>query len=224
MEAVIKKLRRNGDAGESGEIMIEGMFIMIVTMFILFWLIGLGFLYYERYIITIINNDAAKKIAATYNQPSSDMIMGFTSTFNVTHRPVYRHLDPVNELGTYAVAKLKTENYVKYMLDITNFPGAVDSVDVDIHVKVDSVTRKHVIVTSSCTFWTPMAGVFDFFGMGRTQDFEVTSYAEVIDYSEYVAAVNFATGLGNIFSGSGKLLKGAEKLTNKIIQVLNDIW
>ena len=51
---------------EQGEIMIEGMIVMVITMFILIWILGLGFLYYQRYVTTIVTNDAAVKIASTY--------------------------------------------------------------------------------------------------------------------------------------------------------------
>ena len=52
---------------ESGEVMIEGMIVLLITMIMLVWLLALGFIYYERYILTAVTNDAACKIADTYS-------------------------------------------------------------------------------------------------------------------------------------------------------------
>ena len=34
--------------------MIEGMIVMVITMFIFIWILGLGFLHYQRYVTTIV--------------------------------------------------------------------------------------------------------------------------------------------------------------------------
>ena len=48
---------------EQGAIMLEGMIVMTITLFALIWILGLGFVYYQRYVTTIVTNDAAAKIA-----------------------------------------------------------------------------------------------------------------------------------------------------------------
>ena len=55
---------------EDGEIMLEGMIVVILTLFILIWILAVGFIYYQRYITNIVVNDAAVKIAYTYNNPT----------------------------------------------------------------------------------------------------------------------------------------------------------
>nr|WP_304007588.1 hypothetical protein [Ruminococcus bromii] len=50
----MSRLFANRKNGERGEIMIEGMIVMVITMFILIWILGLGFLYYQRYVTTIV--------------------------------------------------------------------------------------------------------------------------------------------------------------------------
>ena len=35
---------------EDGEIMLEGMIVIIITLFILIWILAVGFIYYQRYI------------------------------------------------------------------------------------------------------------------------------------------------------------------------------
>lgn len=215
-----KRMKRDG---ESGEIMLEGIIILTVTMFILFWLIGMCFLYYERYILTIISNDAAKKVAATYDRPTSDVIMGFVSSKTAARTDTYRHVvaKVFGEGNLHNVNENKAKNYVNYMLDITNFPGAIDNVEVTVKTVDDNFVRKHIEVTTTCEFWTPFAGVFDFFGMGRTQEFAVTSYAEVVDYYEYMSTVSFVKGLGSVFSGSGTFINSCVKMLNMVLKIYN---
>ena len=49
-------LKNNKKNSESGEVMLEGMIVTVITVFILIWLLGLGFLYYQRYVTTIVTN------------------------------------------------------------------------------------------------------------------------------------------------------------------------
>ena len=76
---------------ESGEVMLEGMIVVIVTLFVLLWILGLGFLFYQRYVVSVVTNDAAVKIAATYNNPTADIVMGFVTTEDMRSRSLYRN-------------------------------------------------------------------------------------------------------------------------------------
>lgn len=38
------------EKNEKGEIMLEGMIVIIITLFILIWILAVGFIYYQRYI------------------------------------------------------------------------------------------------------------------------------------------------------------------------------
>lgn len=103
------------EKNEKGEIMLEGMIVIIITLFILIWILAVGFIYYQRYITNIVANDTAVKIASTYNNPTSDIVMGYVTTEELQSRDLYR--------GFTAESKLKDINeerakaYVKYMLD-----------------------------------------------------------------------------------------------------------
>lgn len=52
------------EKNEKGEIMLEGMIVIIITLFILIWILAVGFIYYQRYITNIVANDTAVKIAS----------------------------------------------------------------------------------------------------------------------------------------------------------------
>ena len=40
----------------------------------LVWILGVGFIYYQKYVVRIATNDLAKKVAVTYDSPDSDIV------------------------------------------------------------------------------------------------------------------------------------------------------
>lgn len=198
--------------------MIEGMIVMIITMFILIWILGLGFLYYQRYVTTIVTNDAAVKIAATYNNPTSDIIMGYITTEDISNRDLYRNFAIGNSSSDlHTVNEDRAQSYVKYVLNSANFAGTVKDVDVDLDLVFDSVLRKHVELTTVCEYNTPFGEIFEMFGMGRTAKYSVTASADYTDMADYVSTVNFIKSLtdGTFTSGTG--------FTNSLIKMLNSL-
>lgn len=209
------KLRKNN---ERGEIMIEGMVVMVITMFILIWILGLGFLYYQRYVTTIVTNDAVVKIAATYNNPTSDIIMGYITTEDISNRDLYRNFAIGNSSSDlHTINEDRAQSYVKYVLNSANFAGTVKDVDVDLDLVFDSVLRKHVELTTVCEYNTPFGEIFEMFGMGRTAKYSVTASADYTDMADYVSTVNFIKSLtdSTFTSGTG--------FTNTLIKMLNSL-
>lgn len=183
------------EKNEKGEIMLEGMIVIIITLFILIWILAVGFIYYQRYITNIVANDTAVKIASTYNNPTSDIVMGYVTTEELQSRDLYR--------GFTAESKLKDINeerakaYVKYMLDNTNFNGVVKDIDVQMELVEDSIFRKHIKITINCTYNTPFGDALNYFGMDANSKYCVSASAECVDYAEYMSVINGAAILNS---------------------------
>lgn len=201
---------------ECGEIMLEGMIIMVMTMFILIWVLGLGFLYYQRYLVTTITNDIAVKIASTYNNPDSDLIIGYIEAEELSERDLYRGYQK-GEL--HDINESKANAYVTYMLEQTNFTGTVKNVKVKLNLIADSPVRKHVEIETECTFNTPFNAVFGMFGMDELVTYGATARADSTDLMEYYSTVEFAS-----FLTSDEFIKtkGGETI-NEIIDMINSL-
>lgn len=203
--------------------MIEGMIVMVITMFILIWILGLGFLYYQRYVTTIVTNDAAVKIASTYNNPTSDIIMGYVTTEDISNRDLYRGFDVgSNSSDLHTVNGDRAQSYVKYVLDTANFAGTVKDVDVELKMVSDSVVRRHIELTTVCEYNTPFGEIFEMFGMRRTAKYTVTASADYTDFADYVSTVNFSKSLtdGTFTAGTG-FVDSVIKFLNKLVEVYN---
>ena len=196
---------------------------MVITMFILIWILGLGFLYYQRYVTTIVTNDAAVKIASTYNNPTSDIIMGYVTSEDISNRDLYRGFTSgSNSSDLHTVNEDRAESYVKYVLDTANFAGTIKDVDVDLTMVSDSAVRKHIKLIAVCEYNTPFGEIFEMFGMGRTAKYSVTACADYTDFADYVSTVNFSKSLtdGTFTSGTG-FVDSVIKFLNKLVEVYN---
>ena len=212
-----KKIER-----ESGEVMLEGMIVMVVTVFILVWLLGLAFLYYQRYTTTIVTNDAAVKIASTYNNLSTDIVMGYTTTENISNRKLYRNFINKNNSDLQAKNQERAASYIRYILNKANFANVVDNVDVNLEFVNDSLARKHVRLTTTCTYNTPFGEIFNSFGMDRKNTYQVVSCAECVDISDYISTVTFAQylGEGKYIQKTG-FINSVVKLVNSLVKLYN---
>lgn len=203
--------------------MIEGMIVMVITMFVLIWILGLGFLYYQRYVTTVVTNDAAVKIASTYNNPTSDIIMGYVTTEDISNRDLYRGFTAgSNSSDLHTVNEDRAQSYVKYVLDTANFAGTVKDVDVDLEMVSDSAVRRHIKLTTVCEYNTPFGEIFEMFGMGRAAKYTVTASADYTDIADYVSTVNFSKSLtdGTFTSGTG-FIDSLIGMLNKLVEVYN---
>lgn len=204
---------------ENGAIMLEGMIVVILTLFVLVWILGLGFVYYQRYVTTIVTNDAAVKIASTYNNTSSDIIMGYVTTEALSGRNLYRRFtsDNLQEINEDRAA-----SYVRYILDKANFVGAVKNVEVELKLVMDSTLRRHVELTTTCTYNTPFGKGLEFFGMSGINTYQVNAYADCTDYADYISTVDYgyAWSKGTFTKGTG-VLDSCIKLLNTLVKTYN---
>lgn len=201
------------EKNEKAEIMLEGMIVIIITLFILIWILAVGFIYYQRYITNIVANDTAVKIASTYNNPISDIVMGYVTTEELQSRDLYRGFTAESKLQDINEERAKA--YVKYMLDNTNFNGVVKNIDVQMELVEDSIFRKHIKITINCTYNTPFGDALNYFGMDTNSKYCVSASAECVDYAEYMSVIN-----GEAILNSGEYTKNSG-FVNSVVKVLN---
>lgn len=206
---------------ESGAIMIEGIIVMVVVLFMLVWILGIGFIYYQRYVVTLVTNDCAVKIADTYYYPSSDIIIGYVEPEDFTNRDLYRFnigqsLEDANQS--------KAESFIKKRLEETNFLNTVKNVDVDVEFVKDTLMRKHIEITAVCEFNTPFGAALKFFGMKDVAKYEASAREDCTDKIDYISFCDLES---TVFSGNfinekfTKTAKSAEKLIKSIMNVAN---
>ena len=184
---------------EAGEIMIESTIVMVIVMLMLVWILGVGFIYYQKYTVRIATNDVARKIAATYDATTCDPITAYVSKDDIQKKSIYFSPD-VSEVN-----QLRAESYVNYIMHKANFYGTVDEVHATVNFTEDGLGRSHIKVTTECTFNTPFGEGLEIFGISGDITYKVSSYADSTSITEYVSSVTVADAITNrsIVSGGG---------------------
>ena len=173
---------------EKGEVMIEGMMVMIITIIVLIWLLALGFLHYQRTTLTIVANDVATKIASSYHNPSSDPVMGYVSNTDLAQRDIYR-----DDASSYlhSINENKAQKYAEYMLNRTNFVGTIQSVNTDVEYIKDSQLRQHIKVTVKCTFHTPFSFDSKLIPFNGNVTYTASARRDCTELSDYASTTDF---------------------------------
>lgn len=198
---------------DSGEVMIEGLIIVILTVFLLLWILAVGFLHYQRYIVTAVVNDAAKKVAATYNNPTSDMVMGFIQVEDLSARDLYRGVESQSlQIANYG----RTKSYIEYMLKKLGTSDMIDNINIELNFISDNISssRGHVVLKATCRFNTPIGEALDFFGMSKLVGYECEAYAECQDLANYISTADFMSGMTKPFdeTKTAKMINSVFKL------------
>ncbi len=168
---------------ESGEVMIESTVVIVITLLMLVWILAIGFIYYQKYVVSIATNELAKKVAVTYDSPNSDIIMGYVSAKDVAGKRIYFKGDVTDE------NKDRADSYMNYMMNKANLFGTVKDVKVEIEYTGDATGRSHVKVTTECTFNTPFGLFLEGFGMSGTTTYRVSAYADSTDVQGHLSTI-----------------------------------
>lgn len=183
---------------EKGAVMLEGMIIVVLTTFILIWLLALGFLNYQCGLLRAITNNAAVKVGFTYNNPTSDIIMGYVEAEELSKRKLYGNFYDSELLS---INTARAEDYVSYRMKKSNFAGTIKDLNVTLAVDADNMThtltRGHVTLRAECTFKTPFGEIFELFGMNRYFTYTCTAYAERVDLIDYIDTTDFVKNAGS---------------------------
>lgn len=209
---------------DNGEVMLEGIIIITMTLFLMLWLMSVGFIYYQKSVVCAITNDAAEKVAASYYYPAADFETGEITQEGILSRPLYR-FDMMSDIinSSYQTDLVqenytKVENYISKRIKQTNMFSTIKSYQVDLTHVEDSWYRHHVEVTVSCTFRPALGGVLDFFGMNGTPTYIFSARRDATDILQYITQVDYMVDLEGLSFVSSKTIS----LANKLIKATND--
>ncbi|MGN0488109.1 MAG: TadE/TadG family type IV pilus assembly protein [Ruminococcus sp.] len=191
MKEFIKKLKSN----KSGEITIEAMLVTIPTIFVLLFLISLGFLLYQHWNMQIAVDDAASKIAGTYAVLDADDKTGNVNAEGYRNVQCYRNLQIgfFGSAGDYIKSSEKRVNeYLVKRLNKTSFAKSIGDPTIDFEIVKDGYARKHISITAKSTFRIPFSEGLELFGMSGKREYTATASADCVDMLDYVNAVKFA--------------------------------
>ena len=122
----------NGIKNENGEVMLEALIVYSVTIFLLFFILAIFSVLFQRWNIQTIANESATRVAQTYKLMDSDVVSGYVSKAEVAEVREYRYIWKNSELQNSS--KTKIEDYASKRLKKTTFTKNVTEPQFDIKV------------------------------------------------------------------------------------------
>ena len=105
---------------ENGMEAIEGLLVITLMLFVLFYIWAFGFLMYQNWAVQYVATDTASRIAQTYGYSSSDPITGYISHAARVSLSPYRYKDDEEE-KIQDVNANRAEKYARYSLKKAGF-------------------------------------------------------------------------------------------------------
>ena len=179
-------MRRRFIRDETGSLMLDGMIAMLITIMLLVFLMSIGFLFYQQWMVSNIANDTATRIAQSYVYPNTDPVIGYVNVDLMDNVSLFRYLGDDLEREN----EDKGEKYAAWPLGTSSLAYPVSDPEIEVDVVSDSLARRHVEVTVRAEYEIPLGGALQYFGLDKTMTYEATGYAVCMDLLDYINTVD----------------------------------
>lgn len=216
-------MKRTEIKNEKGAIMLEALIVYPVTLCLLFMILAIFSVLYQRWNIQTIANDAASRMAQSYRFVEAEEMTGEVTKDQLVTISPYRYLfgketqkaSIGRRISSYAGWRLLKTTYANYEEDPTY------------HITVDSDTlgRRHVNVEVTARYKVPFGEIMTMYGYDSSMETKVTARAECVDLIDYVNTVDFVKNqakLGFLGSKSVSLIDSVLKLFGDSIDSAKD--
>ena len=179
--------------------------VFIPTLFVLIFMLALGFLLYQKWNVQFVADDVASKVAASYEYIDTDMPSAQVTERQAQKTSLYKYLFDLDKYNGKNAEKGK--KYGVELLKMTGYGDGVGDEIIEISVEEDSLARRHVCVKITGTYKIPFSEGLEIFGLEGTRTFTATSCAECVDVTDYMNTVVFGERVGEILVGDSKIIK-----------------
>ena len=170
---------------ESGAVILESAFCILVTILMLVFLISFGFFLYQNAVVTIVANELAEELSQTYK------LKDVPNSNSVTEQ----HLSDIGRYryGGAKAGKLQSRNCEKAesqgngRIKQTSMADNETKLKVNVKMVVDDIGRHHFEVTVSQRYRFLLGGILSLVGR---KDAEVISRTVYVEGSDMLHMVN----------------------------------
>lgn len=171
---------------ERGAVMLESTYCILISVFVLMFLLSFGFLLYQKTLVTIVANDVAEEVSQTYklrNVADSSSV----SLSDISGVGKYRYLFFADSFESRNEAKALT--IANARLTKTSLAEAEGSLNVNVETVVDDIGRRHYEVTVTQRYSFLLGDFLSLIGQMDTQTISETVYVESSDVLSYINTV-----------------------------------
>jgi Flp pilus assembly protein TadG len=205
---------------KKGEIVIESMLVMIPVIFVLVFLISLGFLLYQQWNIQIVADNVATKVAQTYPLLDTDIKTGEATLDQIKDVELYRYI--FSDTKYAKTNEVRTKTYTKNYLNKSSFSSSVGGLNTTMRVEEDSLARRHIVVNVSGKYKIPFGDGLEIFNMKSTRTFSATGIAECSDLNDYISTVNYIKVVPKMTLGNSHFIGALDSWMGVIKNIIED--
>lgn len=204
---------------ETGEVMLESLIVYLVTFTLLFMVLALIMVSYQKFTIKTVAADVAVKVAQNLRYGEIEIEDGNYTKENIKSMKAYRYLFGQDKELINSIESMG-EKYTYNRLIKTTFKNVVTDENTDFSIKLvsDGPALRHITVTIKGDYKLPFDDILDFFNLKNITEYEAVESAECVDVLDYVNYIDFSKNTVDALYGD---LGGLGKLVDKIWALIN---
>lgn len=207
----------NRDEGESGVIILESTFCVLICMVVLFLLLSAGFYFYQVVMVQVVANETAENIAATYKYADLKDSADLTAD-DIADIGLYRYWFS-NGTDLEAACETTGASYANGRLSKTSLALSNGSPTVTVETVTDDIGRMHYKVTVTQTYTFLLGDILNLIGLEGTQQLTATAYVQGVDISHYINSVKTWKSVTDTVVG----LSGGAGAVNSILSAVSSV-
>lgn len=199
--------------------MLESLIVYPMTLMLLFFILAIFSVLFQRWNLQTIANDAAARMAQTYRLNEADEISGYVTEDELTAVGPYRYVGNVFTKNMEESIDKRISDYASWRLEKSTFTKHVQEPSIKTAVIPDALGRRHLEVTITGAYTVPFGEVMSYFGFEYPIVYEVKAYATCIDMIDYINFVDYVDTQTNL---SGKLVGFIDSILALFDNIFND--
>ena len=205
--------------------MLESLIVYTITLALLFFILAIFSVIFQRWNIQIIANETAAKIAQNYRVTNSETINGYVSADelhdNWNSLALFRYWN-THDMDTSA--NERAGNYAATRLKKTTYTHDVREPEITVNVDKDAFPRRHIDLTIKGEYAVPFGSTLSYFGFNSTTKYEVTAYAECLDMMEYLILTDYEKALMDRKFIKTAIIKDAIDCLDSFLKLISNIF
>lgn len=174
-----------------GELMLESLIVYPITLFLLFFILAIFSVLYQRWNLQTVANDAVARMAQTYRLKTADESTGFISETDLIDVGPYRYLTNAITNNLEETIEKRIDTYAQWRLAKTTYTKNVTNPQCDVDVVPDALGRRHLVLTITGQYTVPFGEALSFFGFDSIIQYETVAYADCVDIIDYINLVDY---------------------------------
>lgn len=182
---------KNRKNSESGALMLEAWIVYPITMFLLFFVLAIFSVLYQRWNLQTVANEATMRMAQTYRLSMAEEGSGYVSQDDYSAVGTYRYVANTFTKDMEESVEQRIKDYAGWRLSKTTYAINVIEPQCVVEVVSDALGRRHLETTITGVYAVPLGEALHFFGFNWLITYEVHAYADCLDIIDYINIVDY---------------------------------